>query len=247
MLDLQVGAVFRAVRRRLGLTQEQVARLAGVSQQTISRLERGRLEEVGLRAARRVAAALEIELPLAPRWRGGELHRLLDRQHAAMVDQVVTELRRAGWEAQVEYTFSHFGERGSVDVLGWQAAQDALLMVEVKSRLLDLQDLYATSDRKKRLVPKLLAKERGWRIRAVGQVVVVPSTTFEREVVRRHRASFEAAFPARTVAIRRWLRDPSGSLQGIWFLRPTRAASGMCGSGGPSRMRRPRGKATPLR
>jgi hypothetical protein len=119
-------------------------------------------------------------------------------------------------------------------------------MVEVKSRLLDLQDLYSTSDRKKRLVPKLLANERGWRIRAVAQVVVVPSTTFDREVVRRHRASFEVVFPARTVAIRRWLRSPSGSIQGIWFLRPTRPASGMRGSGGPSRVRRPRARLTTL-
>ncbi|HVH18470.1 MAG TPA: helix-hairpin-helix domain-containing protein, partial [Myxococcota bacterium] len=45
--------------------------------------------------------------------------RLLDERHAAMVEAVMRRLVALGWKVRAEVTFSSFGERGSIDVFGW--------------------------------------------------------------------------------------------------------------------------------
>src|SRR3990172_13141578 len=86
MDDLRLGALVRTLRRRLGWRQVDLARRAGVSQSAVSRLETGHLDELSLSTIRRIAAALEITVDFAPRWRGGELARLLHAGHAELVD-----------------------------------------------------------------------------------------------------------------------------------------------------------------
>jgi len=221
-----VGAVVRAVRRRLRLSQRELAARAGVSQQTVSLIERGRLDMVGLATLRRVGAALGIEMSLAPRWRGPELDRLLDAGHAAVVEAVVSELRERSWTVLVEWSFNRYGERGSVDVLAWHPDRSALVVVEVKTRIVDLQDLLSTLDRKVRIAAELLPKERGWRPVGVGRIVVLPDTSTSRDAVDRHRATFGVALPGRTIAVRRWLRAPAHDLRAVWFLRSTNQAGG---------------------
>jgi hypothetical protein len=105
-----------------------------------------------------------------------------------------------------------------------------LVVVEVKTSIVDVQDLVATLDRKARIVPTLLAKERGWRARAVARVVVVRDGTTERDTVRRHAATFDAAFPARTREVTRWLAQPEGVISGLWFVRFTTPGGGPRGA-----------------
>jgi transcriptional regulator with XRE-family HTH domain len=219
--DSRVGGAFRAVRRRRRLTQTSVATLAGVSQQLVALIEAGRQEVVSVRSLRRVGDVLEISMPFEPRWRGGEAARLLDREHARLVEIVVGLLRRWGWEVLVEHTFNHFGERGSIDILGWHGVSRTLLVVEVKTRVLDLQDLLAAFDRRARLAPRLLAESRGWAAMSLGRVMVMPDRTATRDAVRRHQSTFDAVLPARGRDVRRWLRAPSGGVAGVWFLSST--------------------------
>jgi transcriptional regulator with XRE-family HTH domain len=157
MDDLRAGSIIRAVRRRRGWRQCDVAARASVPQSTVSEIECGLVESLQLRTLRAVCAALEIRLALDLSWRGAELPRLLDSRHALLVERVVAILAAAGWEVVVEYTFSVFGERGSVDVLAWRPSERALLIVEVKTELSDLQNLLSVLDRKARLVPGLVA------------------------------------------------------------------------------------------
>jgi hypothetical protein len=77
-----------------------------VSQQSVAVVEAGRLDGVTMRVLRAVGRVLSIELLLLPRWKGGELDRLLDRDHAAMVEVVAGALRARGWTTLVEYSFS---------------------------------------------------------------------------------------------------------------------------------------------
>lgn len=221
MEDVAVGRVIRAIRRRRGLRQADVAASCDVSQQSISQLERGRIEHVSLAAARRVARALEVELAIEPKWRGPSLAQLLDQRHAAVVDVVVQTMQACGFEVLVEYSFSHFGERGAVDVLGWTAARRALVIVEVKTRIVDLQDLLGAVDRKRRLVPLLVARDRGWQPASIGTLIVLPESSTTRDAVSRHAATFAVAFPGRNVAVRKWLRTPVGELRAVWFVRDT--------------------------
>jgi transcriptional regulator with XRE-family HTH domain len=237
--DLKIGAVVRSVRRRRGLRQRDVAALAGVSQWAVSQVERGQLELLRVRIVRRICAALEIRMSFDPRWRGGQLDRIADSRHAALVEEVVARLAPLGWEIVVEYTFSRYREQGAVDVLAWRDAERALLLVEVKTELDNLQSLLSVLDRKRRIVPGLVAVERGWRAAVLGTILVAPEGSTFRDGVARHQATFGAALPHRNVDVKRWIGQPvrASPLRGIWFLRASGPGILMEGRGGPSRIR----------
>lgn len=236
--DLRAGALARAVRHRLGWTQADVAVRAGVSQKLVSLFETGQLERLTVASARRIAGTLEIRLPFAPQWRGGEGVRLLDSDHAALVNRVVAILAETGWETLVEYSFNEYGERGSVDVVGWHAPSRTLLIAEIKPRLLDSQETLGTLGRKVRLVPRLLARERGWRAAHVGVALVMADLTANRAAVARHAATFGAALPQRGRSVRGWLRRPAGGLASVWFLPPSNGATGTQHRNSRKRVRR---------
>ncbi len=232
MDDLRFGLVVRSVRRRRGLRQVDLARLAGFSQQTVSDLERGRFDS--LRLIRKVAGILEIRVSLTPEWRGGDLDRLLDRRHAALVEAAMTALKDAGWETTAEFTFNRYGDRGSVDVLAWHSMRRAVLIVEVKTSLNNLQELLARLDRKTRVVPGIVATEKGWRALSVGTVLLVAEESGMRRPIARHAATFSSTLPARNLEVRHWIADPAGPLRGIWFQAAT-------GPRGTRRVPRPSG------
>ena len=107
-----------------------------------------------------MAEALGARLSVRVYWHGEELDRLLDAAHAGIVDQVVALLVANGWEVVPEATFNHFGERGSVDVLAWHPIHRALLIIEVKSVVPDVQALLAGVDRKVRIAPAIARSSR---------------------------------------------------------------------------------------
>jgi transcriptional regulator with XRE-family HTH domain len=226
MDDLRVGRLLRAVRQQLELRQIDVARKAGVSQKVVSQLELGRLETVGLAKLRRVAAVLGVSVFVDARWRGGESDRLLDRAHAAIVDEMIARLRRAGWAVEPEFTFNHYGDRGSVDVLAFHAPSRSLLVVEVKATLTDIQALLSALSKKMRVVPALAQEALGWDVGSVGRLLVVAESKANRAVVARHRATFEAALPERSRACQTWISRPRGRLAGIWFVANSAVATG---------------------
>lgn len=83
-MDAQrLGSVFRAVRIRKGWRQADLAASARVSTATISRIECGTFEGLSIGTLLRVAAASDIRIDWLPRWRGGELDRMMNAGHAA--------------------------------------------------------------------------------------------------------------------------------------------------------------------
>lgn len=215
-----VGRRLRAIREHLGRTQSEVSSDAGVSQGEVSRAERGLVANLKVGTVDRIVTALGASLFLDVSYQGGLGDRLVDRAHALLVDRVVRAL--AGeWEVVVEYTFNHFGDRGSVDVLAWHPGTRTLLIVEVKSVFADLGAMLQSLARKLRVVPGLVRKERGWDAAAVGRIVVVAGTNANRAVVAAHPSIFDASFPARSMQVRSWLRAPSGPISGIWFVSGT--------------------------
>jgi transcriptional regulator with XRE-family HTH domain len=213
-----VGRILRAVRHQRRLRQVDVAASADVSQSTVSRAEHGRLDRVSIEQLDAIARVLRVSLYLDARWLDGDADRLVDRDHAALVELVVGTLRRLGWDVVLEYGFNHFGDRGSVDVLGWQGPTAALLIVEVKSRVTDLQATLSAFERKVRIVPGAVAKDPGWRARHLGRLLVMPGTKMNRGLVARHSSIFDVAFPERMPELRTWLRAPNGGMGGIWFV-----------------------------
>lgn len=230
MDDRRVGRAFRAVRRHQRLRQVDVAARAGTSQRTVSEIELGRLEHVGLDVVRAVGAVLDIRVGLDVWWRSGRIDRLLDRDHAQLVEWMVRQLRDRGWEVRVEYTFSEFGERGSADILAWHASRRALAIVEVKSRIDDIQETVATFGRKVRLLPRIVERDLGWQPIAVGRILVIADTTTTRRLIEHHRATFEVVWPGRSAGVDAWVRDPMGDLGGIRFVRVPRPGHTVRGS-----------------
>jgi transcriptional regulator with XRE-family HTH domain len=183
----------------------------------ISKIERGQIATVALRVLRAVAAALGASLELKLRWYGEALDRLLDDAHARLVDATVLLLREAGWDVAVEVSFSIWGERGSIDVLGWHKWTATLLVIEVKSVVPDSQEMLHGLDRKARLAPQL-AHERGWQSKYVGRLLVIGESRTSRRRVTGLPATFDTALPDRNVQVRRWIRNPIGPLSGLLFL-----------------------------
>ena len=185
MTDIQVGRVLRALRRRLRLTQRQLGERAGVSQQTISLIERGHCAKLSGETMQRVFAAVDARWEPTVSWRGGALDRLLDEAHARLTAVVVERLRAAGWQVAVEATYNEFGERGSIDILAGRRDVSAALMVEVKSDLTVIEATVRKADEKTRLVRGSLCRKRfGYMPSNVGRLLILPATDSARRRVR---------------------------------------------------------------
>ena len=110
-----------------------------------------------------------------------------------------------------EVSFSIWGERGVIDIFAWHAARRALLVIEVKTEIVDVGEMLGTLDRKRRLAREIAA-ERGWDPQTVSTwLVVAESRTNERRVAD-HRSTLRAAYPDDGRQIRSWLAKPDGSI-----------------------------------
>ena len=72
----ELGESVAARRRKLGLRQGVVARQAGVTQESLSRFERGRTTEFGSRKLLALLAVLGMELQFTPVGLSGSLDEL---------------------------------------------------------------------------------------------------------------------------------------------------------------------------
>ena len=218
---VKIGNTFRAIRVELRLRQTDVAERACVSQQTVSKVECGQFGDLSIDVYCRIAAAMDADVALAPRWRGPKLDRILDRRHALLQNRVVELLVSHGWAVRTEFSFNQYGDRGSVDILGWLPAARALLIVEIKTEITSLEEPLRVLGTKRRVVPAIAGRELVWGARNVATVLVMPDATAHRSLVSRHAALVSASLPGRTVAVRDWVAEPLGDLRGVWFLRDT--------------------------
>jgi transcriptional regulator with XRE-family HTH domain len=218
MNDTQLGMLFRAVRIQRRLRQEDVARLAGVSASSISRIERGLINTLPMEAIRRVGAVLEIRLELVPAWRGGDLERVLNARHSALHERLSDRLGGAsGWESAAEVSFSIWGERGVIDRFAFRAERRMLGVFELKADLSDPAGLVAQTDRYRRLAPEI-ARARSWEAEVVSCWAVVADTDTNRRRLAAHRELLRGAFPADGRRFAEWLRDPVDRVDGLMFL-----------------------------
>ena len=242
MDDVRIGSTIRSARIRKGWRQEDLAAEAHISRATISRIERGHLGSLPLDLLRGVCVALEISLDLAPRWRGGDLDRMLSLRHSQLHESLARALVTdyTEWLLVPEASFSIYGERGVIDLLLWHPGRRALLAIELKTDIVDVNELLGTMDRKRRLASHV-ATERGWTPATVSAwIVVAGSRTNERRIAE-HRTMLRAGYPADGRHMRSWLSDPAGPIAGL-SLWPVAASGGR--TLGPTRrvrVRRDRG------
>lgn len=235
----RIGRSLRAIRIRLRWRQADLAAKAGVSRSFVSKIERGLLATADFERVERISRVLGADFDVRIRWRGEGLDRLLDEAHAALVDATVAMLRAAGWEVAIEVTFNVFGDRGSIDVFAWHRATGTLLVIEVKSVVPDAQGTLLPLDRKVRLAP-LIGRERRWDGASVSRLLVVGDRPINRRRVGQLAAMFDTALPVRGLAIRRWLKAPTGTISGLLFLSDSPAGGVRRRSAGRLRVNPPR-------
>jgi transcriptional regulator with XRE-family HTH domain len=185
---ITIGRLLRMLRIRRGWRQGDVARKAQISRATVGRHENGSIGSFS--ALERHAAVFSLRLDVRLLGRAGDLVRLADEEHAAIVETVASWLRGMGFEIETEASFSEWGERGRIDLLAFERAIGALVLVEVKTQLLDLQDLFGSLSIRERLVGTV-ADRRGWSVQRRVSVLAVAGTSANREVVRAHPALFK--------------------------------------------------------
>ncbi len=227
MTDKEIGRAFRAVRIKRGLRQSDVAAAAGVCQQTVSKVEGGKLSGLTVGVLRRMATAVDARVDVDFRWRGADLARLVGGRHSAMHEAMAGIF--AGlpeWVSQPEVSFSIYGERGIIDILAWHAPTQSLLVIELKTEFADLQETLGTLDRKMRLA-KSIARERGWEAKTISAWLLVAEGSTNRARAAAHRSMLRAALPDDGPTIRAWLRHPIGRVRALSFL----SASGGAGRG----------------
>ena len=149
----RLGATFRAVRIKRGWRQIDVAMHAKVDRSVISAIERGHLESVSVGTLLRIAQALEIHIGFTARWRAGDLDRLLSGRHSGLHEAVARWFATAlpAWVLAPEVSYSIFGERGVIDILAWHPGRRALLVIELKTDIADVNELIGSMDRRGRL------------------------------------------------------------------------------------------------
>jgi transcriptional regulator with XRE-family HTH domain len=216
--DQRLGQVYRALRHRKGWRQADLGARAGVSATLVARIERGAVGSIPLDKLRRVAVALGARLDPSIRWPGADLGRLLDARHAAMHEAVAGLLSSLdGWQFEPEVSFSIYGERGVIDVLAWHPGRRALLVIELKTEVVDVSDLLGTMDRRRRLAWQI-GRERGWDPSTVSTWVVIAESRTNRRAVAAHERTLRSKLPVDSRGIARWLRDPVGRVDALGFL-----------------------------
>ncbi len=187
-----------------------------MSIQTVSRIERGHLATLTVQVLRVVARAVEVRLELHPWSRHGDLARLATADHAALVEMIVRDMTALGWQVRPEVSFSERGERGFVDILAWHPATRSLLVIEVKTAIVDVGETVGILDRKQRLAVDMAARF-GWTPASVSSALIVRDGRTNRRRIAEHSAIFGSVLPADGRRFRAWLRHPAGAIDAVAF------------------------------
>jgi transcriptional regulator with XRE-family HTH domain len=218
MDDRRFGRGLRELRRRRKWRQVDLAAVARVSRQFVSKVERGLLEGADLARIRRIADALGVRVQFTIIGDGGEIDRLIDRGHARLHELAARMFRALPeWISEPEVSFSIYGERGIIDVVAWHPVRRALLIIELKTSFVDISALIGAMDRRRRLARRI-ARERGWDPATVSVWVIVEDTPANHRTLARHATVLRSAFPVDGRTMRAWLRQPVRPVAALSFL-----------------------------
>lgn len=217
-------------RVRKGWRQVDVAEKARLSPAGIGRHENGIVGS--LDALERHAAVFRLRLDVRLIGVAGQIARLADEEHAAIIQSLAAWFSTMGFIVEPEASFSEWGERGRIDLLAYDPRTGTLLIIEVKTLLLDLQDLFGRLNVKARLAP-IIGQRRGWKVSRSVVLLAVASNSGNRSVVREHSTLF-AAFKRRTPS---GVTAPDGADRVLYWV-PANAAGRAAWIAGRQRVRR---------
>jgi transcriptional regulator with XRE-family HTH domain len=207
-----IASTTRETRLAIGWGQAELARHAGTSQSTVSRLERGLADRVDLATVGRIFDLMGCRLDLRV-----EAPFLADRRHQAdpahahCVAYVVRRLTGAGWVTKREVEISHARSHGWIDVLAYRAADRALLVVEMKTDIEDLGRIERSMAWYEREGP-MACRRVGWSVRSVIGVLMVLDTGVTQKRLRVNRDALAQTFPMPPRELRRIVEFPKAAI-----------------------------------
>lgn len=245
MDDQRIGASLRSLRLRRRLRQAEVSVGAGIPRRVAMQIEGGQLDRVRFGDIRAYARALGARFDGSVLWQGADLDRMLNRGHARLHEAMATWLAVVGdWLIIPEVSFAYRGDRGVIDIVAWHAASRTILIIELKTRIVDVNDLMATMDVRGRVALRI-ANDRGWDPVAIGLWVVVAPARTNGRILAEHATVLRAKFPGDGRTMRRWLTNPSGSVAALSFMPQVHLGNLGRDATTPRRIRRSRSSVDP--
>jgi len=202
----RLGSAYRLARVAVGMTQEHVATLAGVSQEFVSAVERG-VRAPSLEIGARIAAAVgyELSVRLYPAAGVG----LRDSGQVALIEGITAQAARV-WHARIEVPVAD-GDRRAADLI--MQGFDEILHVEAEGGLVDLQAQVRAAQLKR----EALAARYDHPVRLI---IAVPDRRSIRRVVAAHAGVLSRTLAAPSATIWRAIRAGFPVVaDGILFVR----------------------------
>lgn len=228
-----VAALVRSTRTGVRMTQRTLSRRSGVSQSRISRLENLVIDDVSLGEVDALMTALNIRY-----WLGTDVPRVTkssrDLIHGWCTAYVARRLLAHGWHVQREVEIGGDRWKGWIDVLAFDSESGVLVVIEVKTEVVDIGAIERSLNWYQREAPRA-AQAFQWPVGSVASALLVLHTAVNERVLIASRQHLSLGFPGRasdlhalicmdrTVAPDRFLAliDPH-SRRARW-LRPTRS------------------------
>jgi HTH-type transcriptional regulator/antitoxin HipB len=197
----RLGRELRASRTRRRITQAQLGARVGLSQSTISELERGEGGSLSLDTLQRVAGALGRNL-------GIDLGRdaaaePADAGHLAIQELALRLGRAVGYEGTFELAGARPGSPYSTDVGLVSRKMGRLLLIECVNTFGDVGASVRSSDRKRQEALEYAIALGGERALDVHTCWIVRATRRNRDLVARYPELFSARFPGSSAG---WVR-----------------------------------------
>jgi hypothetical protein len=203
-----VATSIASTRRRAGWSERELARRLRTNQAAIQRLEATDRPLLNVELASRAIELLGIRITVDANPLGlADRREQRDALHALCCGFVLRRLRRDGWEPRAEVEVGDGRSRGWIDVLAYRPADRALLVIEVKTAIVDLGRTlrtvgwYARSARE-------AAAQLGWRPRTVTPALLVLCTVESDGRLTAQRDLVRESLPGTAAALAGWIRAP---------------------------------------
>lgn len=216
------GVQIRSIRVAVGIGQRAVGARINRSQGYVSLVERGRVAGLSIAEADVIARSLGATLVLgveAPVLLGGARQR--DAAHARCVAYVARRLAAAGWIVRREVAIGTRERPGWIDILAFNPEARVLLVIEVKTDLVDIGGLERQLDWYEREA-RNRSRDLGWEPSRIMATALVLATAANDERIRANSISLRQVFPLRWRDLMSVIRgaQPNGSGWGLAMIDP---------------------------
>jgi transcriptional regulator with XRE-family HTH domain len=205
-LHHRVGAAARRARRTIGWSTLEVARRAGCSPTTVTRLERDG-GGVAIATVGRILDVLGARIEIDPPRLGSRIDQQ-DAAHAICIDHQVRRFGLAGYLAATEVEIGGGRTRGWIDLVAFDPVTRVLILDETKTEFRDAGAVDRQIGWYERAVWGAAAR-LGWQPRVLVTCLTMLFTAANEAAIRANSGFLARAFPVRAVDLQRMIDHPS--------------------------------------